>query len=89
MSEQQDPYNPEDTETEPDDQGPGTGETVKEEGGFVSPHQTESAHHERGLRQVDDLLEGPAGVTHRVRPSHPTESQMCGRSPEREEQPAT
>lgn len=43
MSEQQDPYNPEDTETEPDDQGPGTGETVKEEGGFVSPHQTESA----------------------------------------------
>ncbi|QRO86740.1 hypothetical protein [Kytococcus sedentarius] len=42
MSEQ-DPYNPEDTETQPDDQGPGTGDTVKEEGRFISPHEAESA----------------------------------------------
>lgn len=44
MSEQQqDPYNPEGAPTDQDDLGNGPGETVKEEGGFVSPAEVKSA----------------------------------------------
>ena len=57
MSEQ-DPYNPEDTETQPEDQGPGTGDTVKEEGGFVSPHEAESAQEGASTDERSEQSEG-------------------------------
>lgn len=57
MSEQ-DPYNPEDTETQPEDQGPGTGDTVKEEGGLVSPHEAESAQEGTSTDERSEQSEG-------------------------------